>query len=165
MLGAELDEVIAAGELVVAPPGGGGGVSDAEEMADSEDATAPRHPQQPPPPQEPAADEETSPAEAPYGTARYDDLVLPLAPGTAPLRETSDASAVRDVLARQHWQLAFWRRAEDVLNYRRFFTVTSLAGVRVERPEVFDASHTEVLRWVREGLVDGLRIDLSLIHI
>ncbi len=159
VLGAELDEVIAAGELVVAPPGGGGGVSDAEEMADSEDATAPRHPQQPPPPQEPAADEETSPAEAPYGTARYDDLVLPLAPGTAPLRETSDASAVRDVLARQHWQLAFWRRAEDVLNYRRFFTVTSLAGVRVERPEVFDASHTEVLRWVREGLVDGLRID------
>lgn len=121
VLGGELDEVLARGEIEVAPPGEG--------------------------------------ALAGFGTATYFDLTLPLAPGTAPLRETSDASAVRDVLARQHWQLAFWRRAEDVLNYRRFFTVTSLAGVRVERPEVFDASHTEVLRWVREGLVDGLRID------
>ena len=45
------------------------------------------------------------------------------------------------------------------LNYRRFFTVSTLAGVRVEDPEVFAASHVEVARWFREGLVDGLRID------
>ncbi len=94
-----------------------------------------------------------------FGTARYFDLVLPLAPGTAPLRATTDAAAVRDVLARQHWELCFWRRTEEVLNYRRFFTVTSLAGVRVEDDAVFDASHVEILRWLREGLVDGLRID------
>lgn len=94
-----------------------------------------------------------------HGLARYFDLALPLAPGTAPLHATRDAAAVRDVLARQHWQLAFWREDDAVLNYRRFFTVTSLAGVRVEEPAVFDASHVEVLRWVREGLVDGLRID------
>lgn len=94
-----------------------------------------------------------------FGTARYFDLVLPLAPGTAPLRATTDAAAVRDVLARQHWELCFWRRTEEVLNYRRFFTVTSLAGVRVEDEAVFDASHVEILRWLREGLVDGLRID------
>jgi len=93
------------------------------------------------------------------GTARYYDLVLPLAPGTAPLHETADAAAVRDVLARQHWEVVFWRRDADLLNYRRFFTVTSLAGVRVERPDVFDASHVEIVRWLREGLVDGLRID------
>ncbi|MBM7461970.1 malto-oligosyltrehalose synthase [Microbacterium dextranolyticum] len=128
VLGAELDDVIAAGELTVAP-----------ESPDSPHA-----------PDAPAA---------PFGTARYYDLVLPLAPGTAPLHETTDAAAVRDVLARQHWELGFWRRAEDLLNYRRFFTVTSLAGVRVERPDVFDASHVEVVRWVRDGLVDGLRID------
>lgn len=94
-----------------------------------------------------------------FGTARYYDLTLPLAPGTAPLHETTDAAAVRDVLARQHWELGFWRRSPELLNYRRFFTVTSLAGVRVELPDVFDASHVEVIRWFREGLVDGLRID------
>ena len=101
----------------------------------------------------PATDEHAT------GTARYYDLLLPLAPGTAPLRETTDAAAVRDVLARQHWELVFWRRAEELLDYRRFFTVTSLAGVRVEQPAVFDASHGEIVRWLREGLVDGLRID------
>ena len=45
------------------------------------------------------------------------------------------------------------------LNYRRFFTVATLAGVRVEDPVVFDATHVEVRRWFDEGLVDGLRID------
>ncbi len=45
------------------------------------------------------------------------------------------------------------------LNYRRFFTITTLAGVRVEVPWVFDETHAEILRWVREGLADGLRVD------
>lgn len=45
------------------------------------------------------------------------------------------------------------------LNYRRFFTVATLAGVRVEDPVVFEATHVEVRRWFDEGLVDGLRID------
>ncbi|RLK48099.1 malto-oligosyltrehalose synthase [Microbacterium telephonicum] len=86
---------------------------------------------------------------------RYYDLALPLAPGSLDGVETDD---VETVLARQHFELVFWR--DDVLlNYRRFFTVTSLAGVRVELPEVFDATHAEILRWLREGLVDGLRID------
>ncbi|WP_292835063.1 malto-oligosyltrehalose synthase [Microbacterium sp.] len=97
--------------------------------------------------------------DAPFGTARYHTLVLPLAEGTAPLRATADVAAVRDVLARQHWRLVWWRRDVDLLNYRRFFTVTSLAGVRVEVPEVFDASHVEVVRWIDQGVVDGLRID------
>jgi len=94
-----------------------------------------------------------------FGIARYYDLVLPLAAGTAPLRATTDPTAVRDVLERQHWRLTSWRRDAEELDYRRFFTVTSLAGVRVELPEVFAASHVEVVRWIREGLVDGLRID------
>jgi (1->4)-alpha-D-glucan 1-alpha-D-glucosylmutase len=45
------------------------------------------------------------------------------------------------------------------LNYRRFFTISTLAAVRVEDPEVFEAVHAEVRRWFDEGLVDGLRID------
>jgi (1->4)-alpha-D-glucan 1-alpha-D-glucosylmutase len=45
------------------------------------------------------------------------------------------------------------------LNYRRFFTISTLAGVRVEEREVFDATHVEIRRWFVEGLVDGLRID------
>ncbi|GAB3246256.1 malto-oligosyltrehalose synthase [Nocardioides dilutus] len=45
------------------------------------------------------------------------------------------------------------------LNYRRFFTIDSLAGIRVEDREVFDASHVEIRRWFDEGLVDGLRVD------
>lgn len=96
------------------------------------------------------------------GIARYFDLEFPLAAGTfgdVPSDAPSEPESVRAVLARQHWELVYWRDAETALNYRRFFTVTGLAGLRVEVPWVFDESHVEVLRWMREGLVDGLRID------
>jgi (1->4)-alpha-D-glucan 1-alpha-D-glucosylmutase len=94
--------------------------------------------------------------DAAAGVVRYFDHVLPLAPGSL---EGLDASDARAVLARQHWELIFWRDEASELNYRRFFAVTTLAGVRVEVPHVFDESHAEILRWVREGLVDGLRVD------
>ena len=103
------------------------------------------------------------PAPAPEsstGLARYFEHILPLAPGS--VREDDDlatADGVRSVLERQHWELRFWQDEATDLNYRRFFAVTTLAAVRVERPDIFDATHTEVLRWVREGLVDGLRVD------
>ncbi|QLD12131.1 malto-oligosyltrehalose synthase [Microbacterium oleivorans] len=93
------------------------------------------------------------------GVARYYDHVLPLADGTAPAAATTDPATVDAVLAAQHWRAGFWRDDATELNYRRFFAVTTLAGVRVELPEVFEASHAEILRWLREGLVDGLRID------
>jgi len=48
---------------------------------------------------------------------------------------------------------------EGDLNYRRFFTISTLAGVRVEEPKVFEETHAEIRRWFDEGLVDGLRID------
>jgi len=76
----------------------------------------------------------------------YHDLVLPMAPGTTTLEE-------------QHYELTAWRRADAELNYRRFFTVTTLAAVRVEEPEVFEESHREIRRWFEVGLVDGLRVD------
>lgn len=83
-----------------------------------------------------------------------DGLELPIAPGTA-----DDGADAATVLARQQYELMPWRRAADSLNYRRFFAVNTLAGVRVEVPWVYAESHREILRWVRDGLVDGLRID------
>jgi (1->4)-alpha-D-glucan 1-alpha-D-glucosylmutase len=58
---------------------------------------------------------------------------------------------------RSHYRPIGWRHG--VCGYRRFFSITSLAGLRQEDPAVFDATHVEVKRWFDEGLVDGLRID------
>jgi (1->4)-alpha-D-glucan 1-alpha-D-glucosylmutase len=85
---------------------------------------------------------------------RYYDHRFPLAPGSAD--DGADPATVHD---RQHYELVHWTRADAELNYRRFFAVNELAALRVEDPPVFDASHAEILRWVREGLVDGLRVD------
>ncbi|GAA3646965.1 malto-oligosyltrehalose synthase [Microbacterium marinilacus] len=88
------------------------------------------------------------------GELRYYEHAFPLAPGTA-----DDGASPAVVHDRQHYELIGWRRGDGELNYRRFFAVSSLAAVRVEDPAVFDASHAEILRWLDEGLVDGLRID------
>ncbi|KGJ74238.1 maltooligosyl trehalose synthase [Cryobacterium roopkundense] len=84
----------------------------------------------------------------------YYDNRYPIAPGTA-----ADGATAATIHARQHYELVNWRRADAELNYRRFFAVNSLAGLRAEIPWVFDESHAEIVRWVREGLVDGLRVD------
>jgi (1->4)-alpha-D-glucan 1-alpha-D-glucosylmutase len=63
------------------------------------------------------------------------------------------------MLDEQGYRLAFWRVAAEEINYRRFFDVNELAGVRVELPRVFEDTHRLVLRLVREGKVTGLRID------
>jgi len=86
------------------------------------------------------------------GELRYYDHRFPIAPGTG------DGSP-REVHDRQHYELMSWRRADDELNYRRFFAVNTLAGLRVEDDRVFDETHAEIGRWLREGLVDGLRVD------
>ena len=85
---------------------------------------------------------------------RYYDNRFPLSPGTA-----ADGADTRVVHARQHYELVNWRRADAQLNYRRFFSVNTLAGLQVEVPWVFDESHREIIRWVQDGLVQGLRID------
>ncbi len=56
-----------------------------------------------------------------------------------------------------HYRAIGWRKG--ICGYRRFFSITSLAGLRQEDRTVFDATHVEVKRWFDEGLVDGLRID------
>ena len=63
------------------------------------------------------------------------------------------------LLAEQTYRLADWRVAGDEVNYRRFFDINDLAAIRMERPEVFTASHELVLRLVGEGKVAGLRVD------
>src|SRR5882757_5505524 len=76
-----------------------------------------------------------------------------------PLRPGTEKSPLPELLDRQWYRLAYWRAARTELNYRRFFTISDLIAVRVERPEVFEATHATVLRLLRDGVADGLRID------
>jgi len=82
----------------------------------------------------------------------YYDHCLPLRPGTSRL-------PMHALLESQHHRLAYWRDAAAELNYRRFFDINTLIGVRMEDPAVFDAAHAVVTRLMSEGLVDGLRVD------
>lgn len=93
----------------------------------------------------PSSDTRSGEAELGFWDHRF-----PIAPGTG------DGTA-REVHDRQHYRLVHWR--EPLLGYRRFFTVTGLAGLRQEDPAVFDATHAEVRRWCEEDLVDGIRVD------
>ncbi|SFF41132.1 malto-oligosyltrehalose synthase [Blastococcus tunisiensis] len=86
------------------------------------------------------------------GELRYYDNRFPIAPGTG-------EGTPQEVHARQHYELVDWRRADSGLNYRRFFAINTLAGLRVEDPAIFDATHRLVLQLVHDGAVDGLRID------
>ncbi|MBZ2195693.1 malto-oligosyltrehalose synthase [Occultella gossypii] len=76
-----------------------------------------------------------------------------------PIRPGTEHLPLAELLERQHYRLAYWRVADEELNYRRFFDVGSLVAVRVERPEVFDATHALLLELFDAGLVDGFRID------
>ncbi len=67
--------------------------------------------------------------------------------------------ALHRLLEAQHYRLAYWRVAADEINYRRFFNVNELAGLRMELREVFDATHARVLGWIADGTLAGLRID------
>ena len=66
---------------------------------------------------------------------------------------------LHQLLERQSYRLASWRTAADDINWRRFFDVNELGGLRVERPAVFEATHAKIFELVAEGLIDGLRID------
>lgn len=73
--------------------------------------------------------------------------------------EAAGRERLHALLDRQHYRLAYWRTAADEINWRRFFEVNDLAGLRIERDEVFEAVHALTLRLYAEGLIDGLRID------
>src|SRR5215471_18468968 len=86
---------------------------------------------------------------------KYHEQKLPLAAGAENLR----GDAVDRVLSRQHYRLAYWRKAADAINYRRFFDISDLVGLCTERDDVFHATHDYILKLVTEGKVTGLRID------
>ncbi len=83
---------------------------------------------------------------------RYYDHVMPVRAGTEDL-------PMAELVDRQWYRLAYWRVADEELNYRRFFDVDTLAAVRVEDPEVFEATHRVLLDLHAEGVLDGFRID------
>ncbi|HET7338301.1 MAG TPA: malto-oligosyltrehalose synthase [Candidatus Dormibacteraeota bacterium] len=94
---------------------------------------------------------------------RYHEQEFPVAPGSLDGAQPEDVAADVDeldrLLERQHYRLAYWRAAQEELNYRRFFTVDQLIGLRVERPQVFADSHRVILELVADGRVDALRVD------
>ncbi|HEY9388791.1 MAG TPA: malto-oligosyltrehalose synthase [Mycobacteriales bacterium] len=87
-----------------------------------------------------------------HGELRYRQHRFPLAPGTA-------SGSPRQVHDRQYYRLVPWRRGDSEVNYRRFFAVSELAGLRVEDPRVFEETHRLVLDWASAGELDGIRVD------
>jgi (1->4)-alpha-D-glucan 1-alpha-D-glucosylmutase len=106
---------------------------------------------------------------------RVHDMVLPLAPASElALRATGELSGVladhdatrpagfprlHALLEAQHYRLALWKLANDMVDYRRFFDINELAGLRMERTQVFEDSHALIFRLYAEGLIDGVRVD------
>lgn len=98
----------------------------------------------------------------------YGDHVLPLAEAPliaddgkrdGDLVEPDCAAAWHALLERQHYRLAWWRTAAAELNWRRFFEISELVGLRQESEAVFEDTHALVFRLYREGWIDGVRID------
>ena len=71
----------------------------------------------------------------------------------------ADPDRLDALLRRQNYRLAHWRTASEELDYRRFFNIESLIGVRVEDPQVFARTHRLIAELVKDGTVDGLRVD------
>jgi (1->4)-alpha-D-glucan 1-alpha-D-glucosylmutase len=98
-------------------------------------------------------------------TVRAGGQSLPVA-SSGPLRpqdfdpdEEAGRARLHALLEQQHYRLAWWRSATDQLNWRRFFEVSELVGVRVEDPTVFDRTHALMLHLYGQGVFDGFRID------
>ncbi|ADB29857.1 malto-oligosyltrehalose synthase [Kribbella flavida DSM 17836] len=83
---------------------------------------------------------------------RYYEHEFPLRPGTEDL-------PMAELVTEQWYRLAHWRVADEELNYRRFFDVDTLAAVRVETQEVFEATHELLFALLHEGKLHGFRID------
>jgi (1->4)-alpha-D-glucan 1-alpha-D-glucosylmutase len=69
------------------------------------------------------------------------------------------ADRIDELLERQNYRLAFWRVASQDIDYRRFFDINTLVGLRMEDERVFEDTHALVLHWLNRGVIDGLRID------
>ncbi|HEX2555979.1 MAG TPA: malto-oligosyltrehalose synthase [Microvirga sp.] len=89
--------------------------------------------------------------------AKAIDRAVSLVNGAAGVPESF--GTLHRILEMQSYRLAHWRVAASDINYRRFFDINALAGLRVEDPQVFEDTHAMVFRLVREGRIQGLRID------
>jgi (1->4)-alpha-D-glucan 1-alpha-D-glucosylmutase len=88
----------------------------------------------------------------------YFEHRFPLAAGTS-TRKPRNEEEMLELLARQHYRLAYWRVAADEINYRRFFDINDFAALCMERPEVFEETHRRIVGLVRTGIVTALRVD------
>lgn len=85
---------------------------------------------------------------------RYFDRQLPLRDdGPSP------SAPLPELLAAQHYELAFWRDGLARINYRRFFDIADLAGLRIEDPEVFRQTHSKIIDLAARGRIDAVRVD------
>jgi (1->4)-alpha-D-glucan 1-alpha-D-glucosylmutase len=102
--------------------------------------------------------------------ARYFDHVFPIDPDLRAdiERKTLDAfdpktttgkDQLHALLERQNFRLAWWRSANDNINWRRFFDINGLAALRVEDEDVFEATHSKLFQLFAGGLIDGVRVD------
>ena len=73
--------------------------------------------------------------------------------------DPASVSSLQRLLAEQHYKLAYWQNLNESINYRRFFTIADLVGVRVEDPVVFEATHGSLCRLISKGPFTGLRVD------
>jgi (1->4)-alpha-D-glucan 1-alpha-D-glucosylmutase len=71
----------------------------------------------------------------------------------------ASADALDELLGQQYYRLAYWKTADQQLGYRRFFDVNTLIGLRVEREFVFDETHALIVKWLKSGVLDGVRVD------
>ncbi|HEU5074673.1 MAG TPA: malto-oligosyltrehalose synthase [Polyangiaceae bacterium] len=71
----------------------------------------------------------------------------------------ADADRLHELLERQNYRITYWRFGNHELDYRRFFDIDSLVGLRVEDEEVFAATHELPLSWIEDGSIAGLRVD------
>jgi (1->4)-alpha-D-glucan 1-alpha-D-glucosylmutase len=85
------------------------------------------------------------------------DTALARMNGTPGVPESFDR--LHELLEQQAYRLAYWRTAFDEINYRRFFDINDLGGLRMEDPRVFAATHALLLELVEKGLVTGIRLD------
>ncbi|MGE3510080.1 MAG: malto-oligosyltrehalose synthase, partial [Vicinamibacterales bacterium] len=95
-------------------------------------------------------------AESPEIRAHVDEAVR-AANGTPGDRTSFDR--LHELLEHQAYRLAYWRTAVDEINYRRFFDINELAGLCMERPEVFEATHRRLRDLIAAGWITGMRVD------
>ena len=88
--------------------------------------------------------------EDPVAAGAIDEVVAQL---------NADPDLLHELLEQQNYRVAYWRMASRDLDYRRFFDINSLIGLRIEHERVFYATHKLVMRWVGQGRLTGLRVD------